>query len=184
MRNYRLFLVSLLVIVTLCMGCSNGITKKSDNNVTSQSDNNARISPEKELNSLGNIYVNNKFNFSVEYPVKWNIKEEEYYEATIERNASPDGGIYIFVESKPDETIYVYGQLGHGDIDAPYFQRESFATNSGMKGSLLSNEIDGKKIIYLNFNDFYIRASLHISIECFNQNKEQIMDILKSIKPI
>jgi len=176
------------------MGCSNGITKKSDNSVTDQSDNTVtdrnvnlniyKISSVKELNSLKNIFINNQFKFSVEYPVKWKVKEEQYLVATIDHNPSPDGGINIFVESKPDEKIYVFGQVSQVRFGEPGFQVESFVTNSGMKGTIFSNEVDGNKVIYLTFNDVFIGASMHISIECFNQNKEQIMNILKSIKPI
>lgn len=72
-------------------------------NQTENLDNNKiKMSLTKELNRLTNNYINNKFKFSVEYPKKWNVQEEVYLEATAEHNASPDGGLNIFVEGKKD----------------------------------------------------------------------------------
>lgn len=142
----------------------------------------SRMSLIKDLDGLKKIYINNKFKFSVEYPKKWNAQDEVYYEATVEHSASPDGGINIYLEDKKDEKIYVYGQDGHINFENHDFQRESFTTNNGLNGRLFSKEMDGKKVIYLILDEGFHGAYINIRSETFNQNKEQIMDVLKSIK--
>ena len=89
--------------------------------------------------------------------------------------------LYLSMANK-DETIYVFGQFGHINLDSAGYQREEFTTDYGLKGSLLSKEIEGKMQAYLILNDGFLGAHLSISAECFNQNKKQIMAVLRSIK--
>ena len=42
-------------------------------------------------------YTDGVFNFTVVYPAIWGSECLAYYEATETRNASPDSGIYIYV---------------------------------------------------------------------------------------
>ena len=127
-------------------------------------------------------YIDQRFNFSVDYPEKWYAKMEYFLEATVEHNASPDSGINIYVDSKQDEKIYVFGQVSHISPTIDGFHREEFTTNSGLKGHLYSDEIDGKRHLDLILGEGFHGAHIRISAECFNQNKEQIMKVLKSIK--
>ncbi|TGE37060.1 hypothetical protein E4K67_18460 [Desulfosporosinus fructosivorans] len=128
------------------------------------------------------IYQDKRFDFSVEYPVEWTAIMETYIEPTAEHNASPDSGINIYVDGKQVERIYVFGQVSHIRPTIDGFHREEFTTNSGLKGHLYSDEIDGKRHIDLILGEGYHGANVRISPECFNQNKERIMEVLKSIK--
>ena len=128
------------------------------------------------------IYTDKRFNFSVEYPVKWTAKLETFIEPNAEHNGSPDGGIRIYVDGKQDESIYIYGQFGQIRTAIDGFHREEFTTNSGLKGLLYSDEINGKREIDLILGEGFHGAHLSIGSELFNQNKGQIMDVLKSMK--
>lgn len=128
------------------------------------------------------IYKDKRFDFSVEYPVEWTAIMETFIEPTAEHNASPDSGINIYVDGKQIEKIYVFGQVSHIRPTIDGFHREEFTTNSGLKGHLYSDEIDGKRHIDLILGEGYHGAHIRISPECFNQNKEQIMEVLKSVK--
>lgn len=128
------------------------------------------------------IYKDKRFNFSVEYPVKWTAIMETFIEPTADHNSSPDGGINIYVDGKQNEKIYVFGQVSHIRPAIDGFHREEFTTNSGLKGHLYSDEIDGKRHINLILGEGFHGVHLRISAECYNQNKEQIMVVLKSIK--
>jgi hypothetical protein len=88
----------------------------------------------------------------------------------------------IYVDGKQDESIYVFGQHGHINLDGVDYQRDDFTTNYGLKGSLLSKETEGKMQIYLILDDEFHGAHISISSECYKQNKEQIMAVLRSIK--
>jgi hypothetical protein len=183
MKIYK-FIILLVVPLILCAFCS-GCNSIAKTNVTSEPGNSeSRMSLIKESDKFTNIYINNKFKFSVAYPKKWTAHEDVYNAGTNEQNASPDGGLNIFVKGKQDEIIYVYGQVGHIVIPEPDFQRDDFTTNSGLKGTLSSKEIDGKKVIYLILDEGFIGAYLNIKTEHFDQNKNEIISILRSINLI
>ena len=67
-------------------------------------------------------------------------------------------------------------------MDNPGFQKEPFTTKDGLKGTLSKTEIDGKIVIYLVLDEGFHGASLRVSNKYFNDNKERIMEVLKSIK--
>lgn len=90
-----------------------------------------------KIDEATNVYINNRFEFRVEYPAEWNVKEEAFFEASLEHNTSPDEGITIYINNEKDDTIYVFGQSGHINIESPGFLREDFITNSGLRGDLL-----------------------------------------------
>lgn len=79
--------------------------------------------------------------------------------------------------------IYVFGAFGHiSGVEYPGFQREKFTTSSGLNGDLYSKEADGKELIYLILNKEFHGVYVNVSLESYQQNKEQIMNVLKSIK--
>lgn len=169
----------ILLILFFCIGCGN-TTEKSSSTKNISSD---KMNLIKKKNEVTNIYINNRFKFSVEYPKKWNTKEDIFYEATAEHNSSPDDGITIYVDNDPNNVIYVFGQFGHINVGGdPGFIREDYVTNSGLKGNLFRGQIDGKEEEYLILNDGFLGAHVSVTSECFNRNEEVIVAILKSIK--
>ena len=126
-------------------------------------------------------YKNERFGFSVDYPNNWNAKEVGTNEATSENESSPDSGIEIYLNKNEDQKIYVYGQIGHINIPSVNMQEE-FVTNDGVSGTLYIDEYNGRKIMNLVLGEGFVGANINVSLDCFKQNKEQITDLLKSIK--
>jgi len=98
---------------------------------------NAAKDSEKDLQDSIKTYTDKRFKFSVDYPE--NLKTET-------TETSIDSGIIIYFDDNKDESIYVYGQLGH--ISLPYVdgvKKEEFITDSGLKGTVYILEYKDKK---------------------------------------
>lgn len=131
------------------------------------------------------IFSDKRFNFSVEFPKNWNSEIETTWDATPTQEASPDGGVDIYVEGVKDDKIEVYGQNGHiGILPLPNFKKTEFVTNSGLKGMLYSQTTENRKEIYLLFDEGFHAVHINVSSDCFKSNEKKIMDILKSINII
>ena len=129
-------------------------------------------------------YTNNKYKFSVTFPKSYGYEFEKTWEGSAEREASPDGGINIYIEGKKEEKIYVFGQNGHIAVFDEGVKREEFVTNSNVKGELSSVGVDGNLEMHLVLSNQFNGANVHVSIECYKKNKDQIFEILKSIELI
>jgi hypothetical protein len=129
-------------------------------------------------------YTNSKYKFSVTFPKSWGHEFEKTWEATSQQEASPDGGIRIYIEGNKEEMIYVYGQNGHIGVFQEASKREEFFTDSNIKGELSSVSTDGKQDIHLVLGDGFNGAHVYVSEECFNSNKDEIFNLLKSIELI
>lgn len=136
------------------------------------------------------VYVDEKFRFSVQYPADWKTKIEETWEATAEREASPDGGINIYINGDENERIYVLGQHGHyyPVSKGENYKEDEFTTLDGVKGTLYYDSpydyerSKGRKTIYLVLGEGFHGAYLTISDEILKQYNDEILSILKSIK--
>lgn len=128
-----------------------------------------------------NTYKNENFGFSVEYPANWKTKEEETWESNEEYEGSPDGGINIYVGNDESEKIYIFGQCGHISLGNSETKRNKFVANNGVEGTLVIEEINDRYEIYLILGEGFHGAILDLSKQCFDENKELIINILKSI---
>lgn len=163
--NGRLTLTTfMLIIVFSFMGCAKSKMIKTTLNdkVTFK---------EQKLKT----YIDEKYGFSVDYPQVWDYK-------TVKDSNVPDGGIIIFLAGNQEEKIYVFGQNGHINLPVQGFTQSSFSTKSGLGGTLYSKENNEKQEIYLILEDGFHGVYIDVGTDCYNNNKEQIIDILKSIK--
>lgn len=86
------------------------------------------------------------------------------------------------MNSEKEEKLYIFGQVGHLTSSYPGFKKEKFSTNSGLTGELLSKEANSKIEIHLVLDEGFHGATINIKSNSYVQNKEQIMDTLKSIQ--
>ena len=128
------------------------------------------------------IYKNETYNFTVEYPENWKTLEAETYEGNEEYEASPDGGISIYVENDETEKIYIFGQSGKIAAETPNCEKKEFTTDNGTKGVLFITEDNNRYMIHLVLDEGFYGAALNLSKDCYNKNKDKIIRILKSIR--
>ncbi len=130
-------------------------------------------------------YVDKQYKFKVNYPGDWTVKITKRWEATNEHEASPDGGIYIYPDKNKTNTVFIYGQYGKINVDDYLvLNNQEFSIDKENKGILYYDYKDGKTILFLLLDDGLHAAHIEVSDECFSKNKQQIFNILKSIKPI
>ena len=108
MNNLNRILQLLFLITFLYTGCSNNVDDKSGNTISNNQNSNSNMSFIKKLDGDMSIYIDKRFKFSVEYPNKWKAKIEPFWEATPKRNASPDGGINIYLDDKEEKNLYLW----------------------------------------------------------------------------
>jgi len=160
------------LISSITLGCSDTSTTKESNN------NQEKISMErksyKQLN-LDSKYINKRFGFEVSYPNSWPIEEEK------DVPSFPDQGVLIYIENNKDNYIRVFGQVSLITIHDPVSTISDFTTDDGIQGTLSSITIDGKEHIYVVIAERY-GAHVQVTKEVYEQHKDLIMKILKSIK--
>ena len=129
-------------------------------------------------------YTDGIFGFSVTFPTTWSSTTSKYREATEQENSSPDSDIYIFIDGKEENMIRIYGQ--HGQIailDKETYEATEFHTDSGLQGILYQKTMDSKKDCHLLFSENkHLAASIRMGCTVFNENKEKILDVLRSIQ--
>ena len=176
--KYIVGLMILIIGIQLIGGCAtNTADKITDSN-------------EEAIAERGNllIYTDKRFEFSVAFPKEWNYEIESAWEASEDVEASPDGGIQIFVKNNPEDSIRVFGQVGKMGLPLNTYERKDFETSDGRSGNLYTEESNGRKDIWLLLEgDFkgpavVIGASVKVSNECYDETREQIIEILKSIQ--
>ena len=89
MKRAIMVIISVLLITCIFQNICYGKTKLVNNSTANISDKNQKDS---------NIYIDRRFKFSVNYPKKWKSKIEPTWAATSTREASPDGGINIYIK--------------------------------------------------------------------------------------
>jgi hypothetical protein len=129
------------------------------------------------------IYTDNLFRFSVSFPNKWKYSIEKSWEGTETHEGSPEAGITIYIDGNKTQNIYVFGQVYLVDHGLYFgFKSENFKTYSGINGKLYRNEKNGKIEIYLVFDVGTKGAHILMTKTNYNKYKNEITEILKSIK--
>lgn len=107
-------------------------------------------------------------------------------EPTETSDGTPDSGITIYIDKNHENKIHVFGQLGHiAAVSNPNdYNDESFETKSGLNGTLYTMDYENKKEIIYILDDEFIGLISYIPLDCYEENKEKIYDILRSIKLI
>lgn len=128
-------------------------------------------------------YTDSVFGFSVAFPATWTSECSEYYEASEIREATPDSGIYIYVEGNKEDYIYVYGQSGTiAMMNESMFEKQHFKNNYDNCGTLYIGEIDDKTNGQLLMDDNkHISAIFSMNSKVYQKNNQEIMYILQSI---
>jgi len=139
---------------------------------------------QKGINENYSRYTDGVFNFTVAYPVTWASECLEYYEANETSNASPDSGIYIYINGNKEDYMYVYGQHGTiGLLNESMFEKQNFKNNNEKCGTLYIREIDGKTNGQLLMDDNkHISVIFNMHSKVFQENNQEIMYILHSIE--
>lgn len=193
-RNAR-FTASILILVAVLSGC--GIQDEMTQNETPNTPINAETSPSPQLVEKQGLfsgideysidtpetYYNKEHDFSVEYPAVWDVFVEDPTAETDLPNGDPQNGINIYVESNQDNWIYVYGQHSHIALPPPGLG-DGFTTTEGVFGYIKEDSYtDEVRMIYLVLGgDRDVGAIIHVNEKVFDENKGQILGILKSIK--
>ncbi|NUU60693.1 PsbP-related protein [Paenibacillus agri] len=140
-------------------------------------------------------HSNSRFNFSVGIPDNWDYRVEgtENYKATESREAIPDAGIVINVENDPEQKISLSGQEGTLSWDpAGNAVVEDFVTQTGLKGKKYTSEDQDTISIYyvfdqnqlrdLGYNTRALGGNIHMTKDVYEQNKDTIELIIRSIR--
>lgn len=190
MNAYRKSVLAVLfaVFLSLAAGCVNSIPENTNGSAASGNQvDNSRMAV------LAKTYTDKMYKFSVDFPANWAFKVFDTVGvvkgngtnielATSDNLFGPDGGIMFLVDRKQYEEISIYGQVGHVAIPDNDYKKEKFMTSSGVKGYLLSREISGRVSIYLVLEEEFHAVHINMSTEVFNEKKDQVMEVLKSIK--
>lgn len=136
---------------------------------------------EGNYNNKVQTYSDRNTNFSVEFPNSWDSKISERLGSTPTQDASPDGGIEIYVDGNKDERIYVYGQIGHVSFAKANTDSTEFVTSHGNKGILYTERVSDRKDMHLIFDEGFHAAHIYVSFSCFKKNEKKIMALLTSI---
>lgn len=163
MLKRKKYVVLILFFITICIMLFVGNTQKGNYNNKIQT------------------YSNKNINFSVEFPNNWDSKISERLESTPTQDASPDGGIEIYVEGNKEDLIYVYGQIGHVNFPNTNCDSTKFVTSHGNKGILYTERVSDRKDMHLIFDEGFHAAHIYVSSSCFKKNEKKIMDLLTSI---
>jgi hypothetical protein len=133
-----------------------------------------------EIEDAG-TYFDERFQFSVDYPGAWETFINDNPDTDSE-DGDPQGGIYIYINSNKGDSIYVYGQ--DGKIGLPIYgeNSEEFSTNDGTIGRIKYMWSEGRITLYLVFDEKFNGVLLDTDEMTFDENKQQILGILKSIK--
>lgn len=191
MRNFKLAFITLLCLtMTFFTSCTQ---QEKDSEV----ENSNRIQNEqvknkdalKDKDKKLKTYINKVYNFSVDYPEDWKIKEDEEYISSETHEGSTELGITIYVENKEDDEIYICRHFRPFEIEGTTLKKEElaseeFITTQGKKGSIYYKDFqdDNKHLIILVLDGGDYTAQVDISKDSLNKNKGQIMKILKSMK--
>lgn len=126
-------------------------------------------------------YSNKNINFSVEFPNSWDSKISDRLGSTPSQDASPDGGIEIYVEGNKEDLIYVYGQIGHVSFPNTNCDSTKFVTSNGNKEILYTERVSDRKDMHLIFDEGFHAVHIYVSSSCFKKNEKKIMALLTSI---
>lgn len=127
-------------------------------------------------------YINQRFKFSVDYPESWKIQRDDSV-YTGSPDGDPQSGVYIYINCNKDDTIYVYGQNGHiGMIGGYGMISENFKTSEGVTGDLIYSRSEGIITVYIVLEEGFHGVSIFADEKVFDENKQQILGVLKSIK--
>lgn len=128
-------------------------------------------------------YEDEEFDFSVEYPSYWEGVPEETWVASEEREASPDGGINIYINGNEDDYIYILGQKGHwSKPNENGYVEKSFSTIDGEKGIIYEQSDESEYIGYLVLEEGFHGAVMRMSKEIYEENQDTINKVLTTIK--
>ncbi|WMJ23769.1 hypothetical protein RBG61_03645 [Paludicola sp. MB14-C6] len=146
-------------------------------------------------------YKNKIYPFTLKYPSQYQILEEKYRieDQSKGRERDPDNGVHIFFSSNKQDFIYVKGNIStpQNPYDDTYKQegKELFRTNNGNLAEFVYY-YDGNKILayieYFKDKDLHNSpnrsthhdARIEMSKDCFNNKKDVIFALLKSVTPI
>ncbi|NLK86383.1 MAG: hypothetical protein GX279_02700 [Clostridiaceae bacterium] len=169
MKNkYYKLLYILLMTVIIITGCNN----KSKMNTTENGSKNENLV----------TYTDKTFDFSLDFPEKWEYSINHNIEATKEIEATPDSGIEIYVNENRENRIYVFQQRGHISIPDPNdYEVESIKTSSGLNGDLYKRKTDNVVEIRCIIDEF-IGVIVFMDYEIYDKNSEEIMNIIYSIR--
>ncbi len=120
--------------------------------------------------------------FSVDFPEDWTSMVEETWEATSEREASPDGGINIYIDGNVENKIYVYWQNGHISYPQGSDEKDIFTTDDGLNGELYEQAEDKRVKVQVIYGEGFHGAHVDVSEACYKHYKNEILEVIKSMK--
>jgi hypothetical protein len=126
-------------------------------------------------------YSDSKFNFYVSYPKNWRSEIEKTLESTSTNEASPDGGIRIYMNESKDNFIYAYGCVSDIGIPEQGFEKETIKRDGEEDLILLIKEVGGNIEAHCNYDKFHA-VSMRLNKDIFENKKLVIYDILRSYR--
>lgn len=192
--------LSIITVIGSIYGCSSSTKLVPNSNTTASPTATADVntkenSPQYEdLSGDLKTYVNNRFQFTLQYPSDWQVKidKPDIKTSTTGADSSPTEGITFYFNTE-NESMKVFGQVGtiSGYVSNGHdrFEKSSFPTKSGLAGDLYTSKKDGRVKIYLLFDKtpskygFYV-AHIDMSDENYAKYSKYLMGVLRSIKLI
>jgi hypothetical protein len=172
--SMKMVAIKIMIGLIFCMlltGC-NSITEVERKTSIESND-----MKEKELQE----YSDSKFNIYVSFPKSWRSEIEKTLEATSTNEASPDGGIRMYIDEGNDNFIYAYGCVGSINIPKQGFKEEIIKRNGQEDLIFLISESSGGIEAHYLYDQSHA-ISMRLKKDIFDYYKLEIYEVLKSFR--
>lgn len=120
--------------------------------------------------------------FSITVPADWVVQKEMGWSATADMEASPDVGLYIYVDNPSDRIsnrIYFYRQHGHAS------STHTFDKEVQINDTLTAKRYEDKTKEYITidyiFQDGFHGMSIFLETSVYKKNKKALQNAIDSI---
>ncbi|HHW58587.1 MAG TPA: hypothetical protein GXX15_13355 [Clostridia bacterium] len=143
-----------------------------------------------------------KGSFSFKYPKGWVVEKLPTWEATSEKEASPDWGVELYKEGDKENKITIVGIVGGVPVENGQgnewekqgFQKSQLMVGNVKRGEVYSEIVENKvKTVVLYYDKdnpprfesgWRLEAHAQVDKQFYNKNKNEIWHILASVKKI
>lgn len=144
-----------------------------------------------ELNGDKAKFINKDMSF--EYPIQWIAsREPDFWDASSEREASPEQGVVLYIDKNNNEKVSVYSSESTWD-DAfesnkaeQGFEKSTYQAENGVIWNVLTGRQNDKKSVVYGINDennyYGYIAEVSLSEDNFSKYENDILKVLESFK--
>ena len=172
--NKKFMLLSLIIMVSLNVGCNSQNTNKTaSGNITNSSNN-------EESKSKWNTYNNERFEFSIKYPENFGYDESENGDGITFLTGDEDVNISVYASHSIDDPSR------YKEIENEYnLKEDKTELNNGVEATVLKGSVGSDyhhEVIYINDAAEYHLLSI-TSVDYYIDNKDMIEEMANSFNP-